>query len=207
MAIVTTVAIGFLLVGFLGGFLGFRYVPKFKNLISGTAETNSNSETAAQINNPASTNSQPGEVDSWPIYSNTKYLYSIKYPDTWYNQGANDPTSKTVLFSSYKPDEAGSSSLSGFKVEIVLQDSNGKTLKDWIDANNVTAGNSAQTPKKIQVGGQDAYQQPINGINKNITTYISRTDKIMVVTYYGPENKFDEGKVLYDKMLDSIKLT
>ena len=204
VAIITSVAIAFLIIGFSGGFFGYKYVPKFKNLISSSADT-SETDNSSQIGSPISANSEPGDISAWPIYSNTTYKYSIKYPDTWYNQGANDPTSKTVLFSSFKPDES-STNISGYKVEIVFQDSNGKTLKDWIDANNVVSGASAQTPEKIQVSNQDAYQQQINGTNKNITAYISRTDKIMIITYYGPENTFATGKALYDKMISSIKL-
>jgi len=205
VGIITSVAIVFLIVGFSGGFFGYKYVPKFKNLISSSADT-SETDNSSQIGSPISNNAEPGDVSAWPSYSNTQFKYSIKYPDTWYNQGANDPTSKTVLFSSFKPDESSSTNISGYKVEIVFQDSNGKTLKDWIDANNVVTGASAQSPEKIEVSGQDAYQQQINGTNKNITTYISRTDKIMIITYYGPENTFATGKVLYDKMISSIKL-
>ena len=202
--VIASVAIIFLIVGFSGGFFGYKYVPKFKNLFSSSADT-SDTGSSNQIGAPVSSNKEPGDVSTWPTYSNTQYLYSIKYPDTWYNQGANDPTSKTVLFTSFNPD-SGTSSLSGYKVEIVFQDSNGKTLKDWIDANNVTAGASAQTPEKISVSNQDAYQQQINGTSKSIATYINRTDKIMIITYYGPENTFSTGKALYDKMIDSIKL-
>ncbi len=204
--IVAAVAALFLGVGFFGGFFGYKYSPKLAKLFSSSADTTASTTNSSDSSTPKSTSSTPSDIASWPIYSNTKYLYSIKYPDTWYSQGTGDAQSKTVQFTSYKSDTTGTASTDGFKVEIVFQDSNGKQLKDWVTANNTAAGTTSATPQEIQVDGKVAYQQTNTAVTKSISTYISRTSQIMIVTYYGPEAKFDEGKALYDKIIGTIKL-
>jgi len=207
VALITSIAILFLVIGFSGGFLGYKYSPQLRGFISSSADSNSSvSEEASTVVPPKNTNSEPGDISAWQIYANTQYKYSIKYPDNWYSKNTSDPIAKTVQFASFELSDSSSSTPTGYKVETVVQDSNSKSLLPWIEANNVASGVSG-TPKEITVGNEKAYQQTITGISKSIATYIERGDKILIISYYAPDSQFDTGKKIYDKMIGTIKLT
>jgi len=188
--VITIVAILFLGLGFGGGFYGYKYIPQLRKLLSTSADTSSNSGTTAQTNSALKT------------YTNTKYNYSIEYPGDWNLTPANDTQAKTVQFTSYTP--ATTNSSTGKKVEVVFQDANGKTLKNWVAANNVTAGISA-TPTTITVDGQEALQEKTSGTSKSINTYILRDTQVMIISYSAPDSEFSAGEITYDQMVQSIK--
>jgi len=190
VAVITLVAILFLGVGFGGGFYGYKYIPKLKNMLSTSADTSTPQASTTDTSTSLKT------------YTNAKYTYSIQYPASW-SVSPDDPQAKTIQFTSYKPDTSGAGA--GLKVEIVFQDSNGKTLKSWVEANNVTSGIVA-TPTAITVDGQQAYQQKVNSDTKNVSTYVMKNNRVMAISYYASNSEFATGETTYDQMLQSIKL-
>lgn len=207
-ALVTTIAIAFVALGFAGGFFGFKYSPKIAKLFTATADTEttpSTSDTATSaIGKPKSTATTADAVAAWPIYSNTSYLYSLKYPDNWYSKNANDPASKDVIFSSTDP---ATGSDTGMWVEASIEALNGKDLKTWIEANNTTSNIKADSLTELTIGSETAYQQIISGTTKSISTYIGREGGVLVVTYTAPEALYTTGVTLYNDIIGSIKLT
>lgn len=91
-------------------------------------------------------------------------------------------------------------------MEITFQDSNGKTLKDWVDNNN-TISKTTATPTKTTVGSKEAYQQELNEVSKSISTYILQNNLVMIISYYASDAKFSTGKPYYDQMIESLKFS
>lgn len=206
VALITTIAILFLGLGFGGGFFGYKYVPKFKNMLGATADTDkTTTETATKVANNNSAIDTSIDTATWKTYTNTKYKYSINYPGNWLSDSLTDKEIKTIQFTSYKQD-AGSTSADGYKVEITFQDSNGKTLKDWVDNNN-TISKTTATPTKTTVGSKEAYQQELNEVSKSISTYILQNNLVMIISYYASDAKFSTGKPYYDQMIESLKFS
>lgn len=214
-----SVAIIILLVGFTAGFFGYRFGG---NLLKGATIMADEETTAADTTNATvkatdkvettSTDTLKPTADSllatnWPIYTNTKYKYSVRYPDTWFGQNTSKTDAETVAFTSFKPETSGNGILSGFKVEIVFQASQNKTLNNWIEANNTITGAKASKTSEMTIDGIKAVSQTFDSPLENISTYLVKDDKIMIITYYAPPDKFTEGQSNYQKILDNIKFT
>lgn len=199
----TILAILFIGLGFVGGFLGFRYAPKLKSLVSTSADTNTPAIDSG-ITAPESTSATPGTIANWPIYNNTKYLYSVNYPDTWFNQNTNDPSAKSITLTSDNPSSKSSSNL---EVTVTAQPSNGSDLKAWIETNNTVTNEKTNALSKLTLNGQDAYQQENTGVAKKIDTYLKQGDFILVMTYTADDSSFENGKAIYTQIIESIRLT
>jgi len=212
-----SVAVIILMVAFSAGFFGYKYSG---NVLKGASvmadEETSTSESAvdkadattATTDKTTTTPTVDAQVTAnWPIYSNTKYKYSVRYPDTWFGQNTSKADADTVSFTSFKPETTGTGALSGFKVEIVFQASQGKTVDSWIEANNTITGSKPSKTSSITIDGQKAVSQTFDSPLENISTYLVRNDKIMIITYYAPTDKFTEGQANYQKILDNIKFT
>lgn len=202
VALITTIAILFLGLGFGSGFFGYKYVPKFQNMFGASADTDKATTPTTIDSTTIDTNI---DTATWKPYTNTKYKYSINYPGNWLSDSLTDKEIKTIQFTSYKQD-TGSTSADGYKVEITFQDSNGKTLKDWVSANNTISGTSG-APSKTTVNSKEAYQQELNGVSKSISTYVLQNNLVMIISYYASDAKFSTGKPYYDQMIESIKFS
>lgn len=193
LSILSGAALLVIAAAFAGGFFGFNYYPKFvadrTTMADSTGDTNQSSQ-------------EPSSVEMWPIYSNTSYKYSIKYPDTWYSTGTGDPTSITVAFSNNKINK--DDDLDGFMVTISFQEKNGKELKDWIETNNIIAKDKGLDLTETEISGKKAYVQNMADTTQ-IKSYVEQENKIMVIAYEGTNN-FEAGKVIYNEIIESIKL-
>ena len=198
----TILAILFIVLGFACGFLGYKYAPKLKGLLTTTADSNTPAADPS-ISNPESTSATPITVANWPVYTNTKYLYSISYPDTWFSQNTNDPLAKSVTLTSTSPSAKTSGNLT---VTLTAQPSNGSDLKTWIETNNTVTGEKTDTLSKLSLDSQDAYQQETTGTTKTLNTYIKQGDNILVIGYSADESSFLAGKAIYTQIIESIKL-
>jgi hypothetical protein len=192
----TFFAIAFLVLfaGFGGGFFGYRFLPDIIKNNSVNADT-------APETQPTQTSVVSNETTAWPTYDNEKYKYSIQYPETWFSQGTSSQLSDSVDFTDQKPTTA--STLQGSKVSILFQDAKGKTLVDWVKDNN-TKANITATPSTIKIGTLDGLQQSVTS-PKSIDTYFLINQKIMIVTFTAEESKFEKGKSIYQKILQTIK--
>lgn len=195
-ATIAIIAVLALLFGAAGGFLGFRYWDNLKT--AAFSEKSPTPATPSAISESASAT----DTSSWPTYPNAKYKFSIKYPPSWV-ASSTDPQAENIVFAANQASLAESPSDS--RVEIVFQDSNGKTLKSWVEANSVTT-NETQPIKEVTVSGQTAYQQEQTNIRPAVATYIERPDKIMIVTLTAPATKMGEAGTWYNSIINSIVL-
>lgn len=187
---ITTLAILALIVGGFGGFFGFSYFDRLKT----TASTLSSASPG--INQTATTEKEK-------TYSSAKYGFSLEYPSTWFASTADNQADEITLASNQ---ESLSSEPTGYKVNIVFQDSNGKTFKDWVEANSAATGNSKPL-KTISVAEKTAYQQDLDRNGPGVVTYIELKDKIMTLTYSAPAEMIGEGGDFYNQIINSIKLS
>lgn len=203
VTIATILAILFIVLGFVGGYLGYKYAPKIKGLFTTTADSNTPAADPS-ITTPESTSATPTTIANWPVYTNTKYLYSISYPDTWFSQNTNDPQAKSITLTSTSPSAKASGNLT---VTITAQAANGSELKKWIETNNTVTGEKTDTLSKLSLDSQDAYQQETTGTTKTLNTYIKAGDSVLVMAYTADGSNFDTGKPIYTQIIESIKLT
>jgi len=187
---ITVLAILALIVGGFGGFFGFRYFDRLKTTASTLASS------SPGINQTATT-------EKGKTYSSTKYGFSLEYPSTWFASTSSNQADE-ITFASNQ--ESLSTEPTGYKVNIVFQDTNGKTLKDWVAANSAATGNSKPL-KSISVAEKNAYQQDLDRNGPGVTTYIELKDKIMIVTYTAPAEMISEGGDFYNQIINSIKLS
>ncbi len=194
----------FIGLGFGGGFFGYKYYPKITSLFTTSADTNTTTQSnESNITKPQSTNSQIGDISVWPSYISSKYLYTIKYPDTWFSQNIKDVNASSIIFTSYDPQEKVNA-LSGYKVEVLVAPKNSQTLQDWITVNHTTSATTANPLTPFKIAGADAYQQT-DSIT-NVKTYFALNDFVVTVTYTAKGADFSHGQVIYNQILDSIKI-
>lgn len=186
---ITILAILALIVGGFGGFYGFRYFDRLKTSASTLASS------SPDINQTATTEEK--------TYSSAKYDFSLKYPSNWFASTSDTQADEIIVASNQ---ESLASDPTGYKVNIVFQDPNGKTLKEWVDANKSATGNTKPL-KSITVDGKTAYQQDLDRNGPGVATYIELKDKIMVVTYTAPAEMVGEGGDSYNQIVNSIKLS
>lgn len=179
-----------LIVGSAGGFFGFRYWDNLK--------TSASVEPSSEL-----TKSPSLTVSTWQNYTSALHNFSLKYPYGWASS-TNDPKAESLVFAANEESLTGEPT--GYKVEINFQNSNGQTLKNWVEANTAAMGEK-NAAKEITVSGQTAYQQELSKTGPKIATYVARGDKIMIITYSAPENVFGEGGQWYNNLIDSINLT
>lgn len=196
---VVIVALVIAFVGFGGGFAAYRYLPGLTQKAATTADV-ATMPTDTNIQPPKSSKALPSDISQWPLYTNTKYLYSVSYPDTWYSQNANNPETDAVRFTNYNPEEKDE----GSKIEIVMQNSNDQDLKTWVEANNITTNTNSAALSTVKVGTKEGYQQKTG---YQIKTYLLQAGKVMTVTLTSTATELTDSTALYQKVLDSLKLT
>jgi len=191
---ITALAILALLVGGCGGFLGFKYLDRIKTSAS-TVEPSS-----------AATIGQTATSEKDKTYSSTKYGFSLTYPSTWFTSTSDKHADQTDEITLASNQESLAGKATGYKISLVFQDSNGKELKDWVEANSATT-NEKKTAKAITVDKVTAYQQELSGNGPAVATYLKIQEKIMILTYTAPIDKMSEGGDLYNQIINSIKLS
>ncbi len=185
---IVALAILALVVGSLGGFFGFRYYDRLK--ISASTESSPN------LSSQSTSSSQK-------TYSSNKYDFSLVYPDDWF-ASTSDADAEQISFASDQASLTGTPT--GYQIQIVFQPNQGKTLKDWVQANAVASGEK-KTIKDVSVAGQTAYQQELSLNGPKVATYVGLTEQVMIITYSAPTDKMSEGGDLYNALINSIKLT
>lgn len=183
-ATIVVLAILALIFGTAGGFFGFRFWDKLKTSASTTV-------TPSASTNGASTQQ---------TYTNDKYKFSLNFPVGWV-ASTIDPQAEDIVFAANQ--ESLAESPSGYRVEIVFQDSQGKTLKSWVEANAVTT-NEKKPIKEITISQATAYQQEQTNIRPAVATYLEQSGKIMIVTYTAPPASMAEGGDFYNDIINSI---
>lgn len=209
VVISTTVAIIVLALGLAGGMGGYRYFQGQTASADTASDTNTTPTSTKTIDSTTPTTTTTTTTDAiskWTSYANTLNKYSIKFPDTWYSTGTESPTATTIQMTSFKPDASAGSITDGQKVEVVFQDTNGKTLSAWIEANNAAQGATPTKTAKTTVDTKEATQLTFATPIKNISTYLIHNDKVMMITYYAADKDFDKGITIYEDILNSIKL-
>lgn len=182
-----------LVIGSASGFFGFRYFEKSKTSASTQPETQATSKTSSSSN---------PDVSTWKSYTSELYQFSVKYPSDW-QVDSTDPQAETLTIASDK--SSLEEELTGYKIEIVAQDSNGKTLKSWVEANTAAIGETKKA-KEITVSGQTAFQQEQSNNGAKVVTYLERPSKVISVTYSATQDKFGEGGDWYNNLINSIQL-
>lgn len=193
---IVTLTVLALIIGAGGGFFGFRYWDKIKT--SASTQTTPTPLVTASAGESAS----PTDTANWTGYTNDKYKFTIKYPDNWL-ASTTDAQAEDIIFAANQASLAASPS--GARLEIVFQDSNGKTLKSWVEANSVTTGETKPV-KELTVSGATAYQQEQTRIQPAVSTYIERPGKIMIVTLTAPPSEMGEAGSWYNSIINSIVL-
>lgn len=193
LSIMSGAALVVIVIAFGASFFGFKYYPQLISSRSTMADTDTTSNVSTK---------DPSSVEMWPIYSNTNYKYSVKYPDTWHSTGTGDPTSMTVAFSDKKVNK--DEDLDGYLVTISFQEKNGKELKDWIETNNIISKDKGLDLTETEISVKKAYTQKMADPTQ-MKAYVEQENKIMVIAYEASTD-FDSGKVIYDEIVESIKL-
>jgi len=193
-ATIVTLAILALIFGAAGGFFGFRY---WDNLKTSASTENSPAASLSPSQSPSA-----NDTTNWPTYTNDKYKFLLQYPNSWITS-TTDPQAEDIIFASDQESLAPQSA--GMRVEIFFQDSNGKTLKSWVEANSVTA-NETEPIKEVTVSSQTGYQQEQTNIQKAVNTFLERGDKIMIIALSAPETKMGEAGSWYNSIINSIVL-
>lgn len=216
ISIATTFSILILVLGFGGGFLGFQNWSKITSKIGASAdetivETASKTPVVVPVTKEEAAKEVPVEtvvdpLKNWSNYTNTKFAYSLKFPDTWFGQNTTNATADTISLTSVKPSSEEVQAQIGYKVEIRFQNSNSKLLPDWIKDNNTVGGYGMPKVTTLKIDGKDAYQETITTITKFSETYVFQADKVMVISYFAPEKDFDAGFKFYQDIIGSIKL-
>lgn len=213
-AILTTATVIVLALSFGGGYFLSKNWSNLRGGLSSSADEDesptfnfSSEENKDTLKDTASTDTLKSNQTIWPTYTNTKYFYSIKYPDTWYSQGTNNAQSASVQFLSEKPSTEGQGNLTGFKVEVVAQETGGKTLKEWIIASNTLGGVTADELTPIKIDTADGLQQTVSTPTKAINTYLLVGDKVIIISYYASQDQFLSGQTYYSQILSNFKLT
>ena len=215
VAVTTVISMIVLVLGLGSGFFGYKYYPDLlkNNAISADTISQDNPaqiapliEISPSISPSVSASpSASGDLTSnWTNYNNDKYKYIIKFPDTWFGQNTDNTQADTATFTSIKP--STTTTADGYKVEISFQNTNSKLLKDWIADDNTIGGYGTPNLTLLKIDGKDAYQQTITASTKQINTYVFQANKVMIISYYAPTKTFDTGKVIYQNMINSIKL-
>lgn len=206
VAIITAMTIVTVFGGLMSGFYGFKYLPNLSKGLVASADTEITNE--AVINTVKSEKAPLVNTDDRLKYTNTKYKYSVEYPAKWFGQGINNTEASNVQFTNYQLEENGTQKLDGLKIEIVHQDSKGKTLADWVQANNIITKNSQLKPKTTKINGKDALEQEyLNFGLKTVSTFVLNGDKVMIISSYAPETKATECQKIYTDFLASLNLT
>lgn len=177
-----------LIVGSAGGFFGFRYWDKLK--------------TSASVEKTPEATQSPALEGENLSYTSNLYDFSLQYPVGWF-ASTTDPQAETIAFASNQDTLSGDPT--GYKIEVNFQNSNGQTLKKWVEANAAAMGENKKA-KEITVSGETAYQQELEKNGPKVATYIERQDKIMLITYSAAEGLFGEGGDLYNALINSIEL-
>jgi hypothetical protein len=108
----------------------------------------------------------------------------------------------TVAFSDKKVNK--DEDLDGYLVTISFQEKNGKELKDWIETNNIISKDKGLDLTETEISGKKAYTQKMADPTQ-MKAYVEQENKIMVIAYEASTD-FDSGKVIYDEIVESIKL-
>lgn len=193
-ALITFLALFALIAGSAGGFFGFKYLDKVKS---------SADELGVASTSTVDASASPEVTNKTKEYTSTKYGFSLQYPSNWYASTA-DTQASSIIFASNQESLEGTPT--GYKASVDFQDNDGKTLKAWVDAYKVSSGETAE-PTQITVSNTPAYQQKLAKNGAAIATYVPLTDKIMVITYTAPTDKFSAGEDFYNKIIESIKVT
>ena len=188
---IAVLAIMALILGTGGGFFGYRYWDKLK--------TSASTETSPS---PTTSESPSSDITKWQIYTSTLYKFSIKFPNGW-QQSTSDANAEKIVLAADKASLEGTPS--NYKVEINFQANSGKTLKTWVEANTAAIGEKTAA-KEITINEQTAYQQQLSKNGPAVATYIERQDKVMIMTYSAPSDKFGSGGEWYNDMINSLKL-
>ncbi len=190
-ATITVLAILALILGSSGGFFGFRYWDKIQISAS---EENLESPTAY------STTVIKNGLKS---YSNDLYKFSLYYPEDWVPNTENK-NAEAITFASNAESLSGGTP-TGYRIEITLENSAGKTLKNFVDS-KAAALNEQGEIIEIMINEQAAYQQAQTNIQPIVVTFIERSDKIMIITYSAATDQLTKGADIYNNLIDSIKL-
>jgi len=146
-------------------------------------------------------------VENWQKYENTKYGFSLLYPDNWYADPENQEKSTIVYFSSEKPSDQ-ETKIVGTKVEVAVYQKEAKiTLEDWIAQNQQIIQKTADKSEDIEVGGISGkkltYSSPIPLIN----VLISPTKNYLIsLSYFGQKDDFEKNKDLFAKIIENFKI-
>lgn len=188
--------------GFVAGWMIYKYRSYVGGLFTYSADTNEK-PSSISITAPKKIGVNPSDVSAWPSYSSATYKYIVKYPDTWYSQGTGSNSAKAVVFSDYDP---SISSADGFKVDIVIQNANGKKLLDWVTANSVISENTSSDPAPMTLNSKEAYQQNFSGATKSVRTYTLSGKNVVIISYSGPNGTYDKGLAIYQNLLKTFAL-
>ena len=191
-------------IGFLAGWMIYKYRTYFSKALTYSADVTSDFDAAETVVAPKNNNVTPSDPSSWPTYKNATYKYSLKYPDNWYSKGTESSISESVSFGNFNLEKSNSD---GHKVDITLQSANGKTLKDWVAANSVVMGKTGSSPTALTLNSLEVYQQTVTNNTKSLRTYILDGNYIITISYSGPEATYTQGSEIYNNILKTITLS
>ena len=153
----------------------------------------------------------PNQTANWKTYTNTKYGYSIKYPNTWYvifpgNDGAESINLKSFQESAISQQEQHSLSLGKDKIMITLgfygQINNSQPLLEWLKSNGKYVSNMTGVPQSVE--NSIIANKPVLKMNYQTGPfYVFSNGKNVFYVYFTPENS--NLTSIFDQILSTFK--
>lgn len=153
-------------------------------------------------------------ASDWLQFESRALPIAFSYPADWQIWEGTTPLSDYIQIADFvsKPQDAFADTVPGHKLEIaVLMQPPELTLRKWIIQNDEEYLDQAGTIEDLIVNGFPAkldYQ--VIGYSTFGTVYIplgDGTDRVLIVSLYGPETNFEELRPLLQSILDTIEIT
>lgn len=192
----STFAIIALAIGLVGGFYGYKYW-SVNNLATISADILKPIKKPAdqKVDTPKNITAE-NEIKNL-TYVNTKYGFSLAYPGDLNDNGANITDNAQLSFTK--------SDLPSAKIEVAAASLQGKTLENFVIAQNTAAGKKDIPLVKGKIDGKDTISVDFTGENLKHIVYIASSDNVLIFTLSTSNENYQEAKIIFDKILNSVK--
>lgn len=166
---------------------------------SSTANTTNTSQTPQDI--------QSSLVADGTEYTNTVKEYSITVPEGWTLESGSDIETVQLYDPRLQAQDSELEVVQGMKVEIVTDSLVGTSFTDYIADQTANGSTLDSWTTNMTLDGHEAAQVITQEFGYALSTYIDRTDDVIVVVGFLPETDYrDTYMAIYNDILDSIIL-
>lgn len=150
------------------------------------------------------TNQKQEITKDWKVYPNSKFGYSIKYPQDWYL--VDEENSEKVIFSTTQNGQKPTDSIKDWaKVQIQIFENHEKiSLKDWLSKNQESENFDEKNSQEISIAGQKGFR--VSPIGDAMEGYFLAKDEIIysLKGYWNPDDP-KQFPMIWQAMVDSFQ--